>query len=281
MNIRKNKSQALAAAKAGISERSARRLESAGALPSQNPRRYWSSRADPFADVWDTEVVPQLKGAPTLMSITLLRKLQDDHPERFPDGMLRTLQRHVRKWRALQGPAKEVFFPQEHAPGQQGLSDFTAMGELRVTIAGLPFAHILYHYVLAFSRWEHAEVVEGGESFEALSRGLQNALWQSGGVPAEHRSDSLSAAFKNLTAEDDFTARYSGLLEHYGMVGTRNNRGLGHENGSVESAHRHLKEAIEQALLLRGHRDFEDHAAYEAFVREAVMRRRRDRKSVV
>ena len=275
MNIRKNKSQALAAAKAGISERSARRLESAGALPSQNPRRYWSSRADPFADVWDTEVVPQLRGAPTLMSITLLRKLQDDHPERFPDGMLRTLQRHVRKWRALQGPSKEVFFPQEHAPGQQGLSDFTAMGELRVTIAGLPFAHILYHYVLAFSRWEHAEVVEGGESFEALSRGLQNALWQSGGVPAEHRSDSLSAAFKNLTAEDDFTARYSGLLEHYGMVGTRNNRGLGHENGSVESAHRHLKEAIEQALLLRGHRDFEDHAAYEAFVREAVMRRNR------
>ena len=273
MNIRKNKSQALAAAKAGISERSARRLESAGAAAVSEPSALLELARRPVRRRLGHRSRAAAQGAPTLMSITLLRKLQDDHPERFPDGMLRTLQRHVRKWRALQGPAKEVFFPQEHAPGQQGLSDFTAMGELRVTIAGLPFAHILYHYVLAFSRWEHAEVVEGGESFEALSRGLQNALWQSGGVPAEHRSDSLSAAFKNLTAEDDFTARYSGLLEHYGMVGTRNNRGLGHENGSVESAHRHLKEAIEQALLLRGHRDFEDHAAYEAFVREAVMRR--------
>ena len=275
MNIRKNKSQALAAAKAGISERSARRIESAVALPSQNPRRYWSSRANPFADVWDAEVVPLLRSAPTLMTITLLRKLQDDHPGRFPDGMLRTLQRHVRKWRALQGPPKEVFFPQEHAPGQQGLSDFTSVGELRVTIAGLRFAHILYHFVLAFSRWEHVEVVEGGESFEALSKGLQNALWHAGGAPKEHRSDSLSAAFKNLTEEEDFTARYMALLEHYGMLGTRNNRGLGHENGSVESSHRHLKEAIEQALLLRGHRDFDDRAGYEAFVREAVMRRNR------
>ena len=275
MSIRKNKSQALAAAKAGISERSARRIDVVAVLPSQNPRRYWSSRANPFADVWDAEVVPLLKAAPTLMAVTLLRKLQDDHPSRFPDGMLRTLQRHVRKWRALQGPAREVFFPQEHAPGRQGLSDFTSVGELRVTIAGRPFAHILYHFVLAFSRWEHVEVVEGGESFEALSKGLQNALWQAGGAPEEHRSDSLSAAFKNLAEEEDFTARYSGLLEHYGMVGTRNNRGLGYENGSVESSHRHLKEAIEQALLLRGHRDFDDRAGYEAFVREAVMRRNR------
>ena len=275
MNIRKKKSQALAAAKAGISERSARRIESAVALPSQNLRGYWRSRADPFADVWDTEVVPLLRGAPTLMAVTLLRKLQDEHPNRFPDGTLRTLQRHIRKWRALEGPPREVFFPQEHAPGQRGLSDFTATGELRVTVANVPFAHILYHFVLAFSRWEHVEVVEGGESFEALSKGLQNALWQAGGVPLEHRSDSLSAAFKNLTQEEDFTARYNGLLEHYGMGGTRNNRGLSHENSSVESSHRYLKEAIEQALLLRGHRDFEDRAAYEGFVREAVMRRNR------
>jgi len=275
MKIRKNKSQELAAAKAGISERSARRIESLATLPSQTPRRYWRSRADPFADVWDAEVVPLLKGAPKLMAITLLRKLQDDHPERFSDSVLRTLQRHIRHWRALEGPAKEVFFPQDHAPGQRGLSDFTAMGELRVTIASEPFAHILYHFVLAFSRWEHAEVVAGGESFEALSKGLQNALWQAGGAPLEHRSDSLSAAFKNLAQEEDFTLRYTALLDHYGMAGTRNNRGLSHENGSVEASHRYLKEAIEQALLLRGHRDFEDRASYEGFVREAVMRRNR------
>jgi hypothetical protein len=275
MKIRKSKTQELAAARAGISERSARRIESSVTLPSQKSRRYWRSRPDPFAQVWDTEVVPLLQRAPKLMAITLLRKLQDDHPDRFPAGVLRTLQRHIRHWRALEGPPKEVFFPQDHAPGQRGLSDFTAMGDLRVTIANAPFAHLLYHFVLAFSRWEHVEVVEGGESFEALSKGLQNALWQAGGAPQEHRSDSLSAAFKNLTEEEDFTVRYTALLDHYGMAGTRNNRGLSHENGSVESSHRYLKEAIEQALLLRGHRDFDDRPAYEGFVRETVMRRNR------
>ena len=275
MKIRKNNTQELAAAKAGISERSARRIENAVTLPSQKSRRYWRSRPDPFAGVWDTEIVPLLQRAPKLMAITLLRKLQDDHPDCFPDGMLRTLQRRIRHWRALAGPPKEVFFPQDQAPGHRGLSDFTAMTNLRVTIAGVPFAHILYHFVLAFSRWEHVEVVEGGESFEALSKGLQNALWQAGGAPQEHRSNSLSAAFKNLTEEEDFTVRYTALLDHYGMIGTRNNRGLSHENGSVESSHRYLKEAIDQALLLRGHRDFDDRPAYEGFVREAVMRRNR------
>ena len=275
MNHRKHHSQTLAAAKAGISERSARRLEDAVTLPSQTLRRYWRSRTDPFAHVWDTEVVPLLKNAPTLMAITVLRKLQEDHPDHFSDGVLRTLQRHIRQWRALEGPPKEVFFPQTYAPGVRGLSDFTTMGELRITLAGVPFAHRLYHFVLAFSRWAHVEVIEGGESFEALAKGLQNALWQAGGAPQEHRTDSLSAAFKNLTDEADFTARYTALLAHYGMTGTRNNRGLSHENGSVESAHRYLKEALEQALLLRGHRDFEDRAAYEIFVREVVLRRNR------
>ena len=170
MTHRKNKTQELAAAKAGISERSARRIVNSGAvtLPSQTPRRYWRARADPFEDVWVSEVVPLLSGAPTLMAVTLLRNLQERHPNRFPDGMLRTLQRHVRQWRALNGPEKDVIFPQDHAPGQQGLSDFTAMGKLCITIAGALFVHILYHFVLAFSRWEHVEVVEGGESFEAL-----------------------------------------------------------------------------------------------------------------
>lgn len=275
MSYRKHHTQELAAAKARMSERTARRIEGADTLPSQRPHRYWRSRANPFAAVWETEIVPLLQSAPRLMAITLLHKLQEEHPGCFPDGVLRTLQRRIRQWRAMEGPAKEVFFPQDHAPGERGLSDFTDMGDLNVTIAGAPFIHLLYHFVLAFSRWEHAEVVEGGESFEALSRGLQNALWQAGGVPQEHRSDSLSAAFKNLKQEEDFTARYTGLLEHYGMSGTRNNRGLSHENGSVESSHRYLKEAIDQALLLRGHRDFDDRSAYEAFVREVVLRRNR------
>jgi len=275
MTKRKSHSQEIAAAKTGISVRTARRIESDTALPSQKPRRYWRSRPDPFIDVWDSIIVPLLRQAPQLMGVTLLRKLQEDHPDRFPDGMLRTLQRRVSHWRALEGPPKEVFFPQEHLPGDRGLSDFTNMGDLRITIAGMPFGHLLYHFVLAFSRWEYACAIDGGESFEALSGGLQNALWQAGGCPKEHRSDSLSAAFKNLQQQDDFTVRYVALLAHYGMAGTRNNRGMGHENGSVESSHRYLKEAIDQALLLRGYRDFANREDYDAFVREAVMRRNR------
>lgn len=216
-----------------------------------------------------------LLNVPQLQAVTILRKLQDDHPGQYPDSTRRTLERRVRQWRATSGPPKEVFFPQQHEPGARGLSDFTDMAELRVTIAGVLFDHRLYHFVLAFSRWEYANVVEGGESFEALSLGLQNALWQAGGCPREHRTDSLSAAFRNLQEEDDFTVRYAALLEHYGMVGTRNNRGQGHENGSVESSHRYLKEAIDQALMLRGHRDFDERAAYDEFVREIVMRRNR------
>jgi Mu transposase, C-terminal domain len=275
MSKRKHHSQEIAAAKAGISVRSARRIELDTTLPSQKFRRYWRSRPDPFADVWDTEVVPMLANAPQLQAITILRKLQDDHPGQYPDSTRRTLERRVRHWRAMSGPPKEVFFPQQHEPGARGLSDFTDMAELRVTIVGVQFDHRLYHFVLAFSRWEYVNVVEGGESFEALSMGLQNALWQAGGCPREHRTDSLSAAFRNLADEDDFTVRYAVLLEHYGMNGTRNNRGLGHENGSVESSHRYLKEAIDQALMLRGHRDFADRAAYDEFLREIVMRRNR------
>lgn len=154
-----------------------------------------------------------------------------------------------------------------------GLSDFTEAGELKVSVAGALLAHRLYHFTFAFSGWQHAEVIEGGESFVALAHGLQNALWQAGGVPAEHRTDSLSAAFKNLAEEDDFTSRYDALCRHYGMTASRNNRGLAHENGTIEAANRHLKTALDQALMLRGHRDFDTLEAYRRFVRDVVARR--------
>ena len=210
MTLRRTHTQEAAAAKVGISIRSARRIEGAPVLPSQKPRRWWRSRPDPLAEVWESEIVPLLAANPDLLATTILQHLQDLHPGRF-HGVLRTLQRRVRQWRALSGPPKEIFFPQRHEPGRMALSDFTHAAELAVMIAGRPFDHRLYHFTLAFSGWEHAEVVEGGESFVALAHGLQNALWQAGGVPAEHRTDSLSAAFKNLQDEDDFTARYDEL----------------------------------------------------------------------
>ena len=156
-----------------------------------------------------------------------------------------------------------------------GLSDFTDMSGAGITVGGAPLAHRLYHFRLAFSGFEHAHVVLGGESFVALAEGLQNALWALGGAPHEHRSDSLSAAFRNLEpgVEADWTGRYAALCAHYGMTASRNNRGLAHENGAVEGPHGHLKRAIEDALLLRGSRDFADLAAYRRFIDELLGRR--------
>ena len=154
----------------------------------------------------------------------------------------------------MYGPEQELIFRQTHKPGRMGLSDFTDMNDLGIVLAGEPLEHRLYHFRLAYSGFAHAHVVLGGESFVALAEGLQNALWSLGGVPAEHRSDSLSAAFRNLDADakKDLTERYELLCAHYGMSATRNNRGVAHENGSIESPHGHLKRAIKDALLLRG-----------------------------
>jgi hypothetical protein len=149
-----------------------------------------------------------------------------------------------------------------------GLSDFTEVADLGVTIAGQVFDGRLYHFRLPFSGFEHAHVVLGGESFVALAEGLQNALWALGGAPEQHRSDSLSAAFRNLDADakEDLTRRYEAFCAHYGMTPTRNNLGVSHENGSIESSHGHLKSKIEDALLLRASRDFDDLKAWRGFV---------------
>lgn len=186
----------------------------------------------------------------------------------------RTLERRIRAWRALHGKERDVIFRQVHEPGRMGLSDFTEMGDLNITVTGVPLAHRLYHFRLACSGFEHAHVILGGESYVALAEGLQNALWALGGAPREHRSDSLSAAFRNLDrqAREDLTKRYDALCAHYGMEPTRNNRGLAHENGAIEGPHGHLKSAIRDALLLRGSIDFADLFAYRCFVDEIVSR---------
>jgi transposase InsO family protein len=269
---RRQTTQQIAAARLGISERSARRIEKAGGLPSQRGPRTWRTRPDPLAAVWDTELVPLLEREPDLQGRTLLEELQRRHGDIFGDGVLRTLQRRVRAWRAEHGQEKEVFFSQTHPPGRLALSDFTVCKELQVTIAGEGFEHRLYQFALAYSGWRHAELVCGGESFAALAQGLQSALWALGGVPAEHRTDSLSAAFNNLAEQETLTRRYEDLCQHYGMRPTRNNLGQSHENGAIESRQGSLKCALEQALLLRGHRDFPALADYQRFVAEVVTR---------
>lgn len=269
---RKRATQEIAAAKTGISVRSARRIEQATGLPSQRGERGWRTRTDPLAGVWDEEVVPLLESEPGLLGTTLFEELQRRHPERFEPGVVRTLQRRVRAWRAVSGGERETYFAQAHPPGRFALSDFTVADELNVSIAGMAFPHRLYQFALAYSGWRYAEVVLGGESYMALASGLQNALWAIGGVTEEHRTDSLSAAFNNLAEEEQLTTRYAALCLHYGMRASRNNLGVSHENGAIESRQGSLKVALAQALLLRGHRDFACEPDYRRFVAEIVAR---------
>ncbi|MGH8864469.1 MAG: IS21 family transposase [Burkholderiales bacterium] len=274
MDERKELEQGAAAAKAGISVRSARRIERAGGLPSQQEVRQWRTRADPLSQWWDSDIAPLLTSAPALNAVTILEELQRRHPSAVSPALLRTLQRRLRQWRAAHGAEREVYFAQEHPPGRLGLSDFTDCAELGVLIDGEPLSHRLYQFALAYSGWRHAEVVLGGESFEALASGLQSALWQLGGVPQEHRTDSLSAAFRNLSAEaaKDLTQRYESLCAHYAMHASRNNPGASHENGAIESRQGTLKDRLEQALLLRGSRGFTTLEDYRRFVGEVTVR---------
>lgn len=276
MDHRRTHTQETAAAKAGFSLSTGQRLDRDPRPPSQKKaeRRRGRGKPDPFRAVWPTDILPLLETCAGLRPITILEELTRRYPDQDWQRSRRTLERRLETWKALHGPDQEVMFRQEHPPGQQALSDFTAVANLGVTIAGQSLDHRLYHFTLAFSGWEHAEVVLGGESFVALTHGLQNALWALGGVPAEHRTDSLSAAFRNLDAEarKDLTERYEALCTHYGMTPTRNTKGIAHENGSIESRHGHLKRRLDQALTLRASRDFATLDDYRRFVAEVVGR---------
>jgi hypothetical protein len=284
MTDRRRYSQRVTAARAGFSERTARRLEAEARSPSQRQPARGRTVPDPLEAVWEPLLLPILERDPAVQAVTLLRHLQLTDPETYPDDRVRrTLERRVCAWRALHGPERDVIFRQTPEPGRMALSDFTDASELSVTIAGQPLEQRLFHFVLAYSGWEHAAVVLGGESFTALAESLQTALWTLGGVPQEHRTDSLSAAYRNLAAEAaaDVTSRYQAFCAHYGMIASRNNPGEAHENGAVEAHNNHLKTALDQALILRGSRDFAGLADWRRFVDELVARRNRRREAAL
>ena len=267
---------AQAASKAGMDEKTARKYRRTKQLPGQRRKpRQGRTRPDPFEGVW-AEVEEVLGNHPTVQAKTMFDHLCRKHPERFQEGQLRTLQRRFKQWRVRSGPEREVMFPQVYEPGRQCQSDFTHMSSLNVTIGGQKFDHMAYHFVLAYSNWETVTVCFS-ESFESLSAGLQNALWKLGGVPGEHRTDSLSAAVNNLKDPDEFTSRYQGLLNHYGLRATHTQAGQAHENGDVEQSHHRLKTAVDQELMLRGSRDFESREGYQQFLEELIEQRNRIR----
>lgn len=263
---------ATAAAKAGMDEKTARKWLRIGKQPSEvkKPRTY-RTRPDAFAEAWP-EIEQLLELDASIEAKTIFDHLCRQSPEKYQESQLRTLQRRVKVWRAQKGQPREVFFPQLHVPGRQAQSDFTHLSDLGVTIAGQPFKHLFYHFTLVYSNWEWGAVC-ASESWESLSEGLQEALWVLGGVPEEHRTDSLSAAVKPVGSPDEFTERYQGLLRHYGMKASHTTPGRGHENGDVEQSHHRFKRAVAQELLLRGSRDFDSRESYDEFLRRMLVRR--------
>lgn len=270
----KGVTQQVAAARAGLSEKTARKYEQSGKLPSQlsKPRTH-RTRPNPFEQDW-TWVVQLLEKDWALQASTLFELLCQKRPGHYQEGQQRTFRRHVAVWRALHGPDQEVIFEQIHQPGIRSQSDFTNMNELAVTLGGQPFPHLYYHFVLTYSNVEAISLCFS-ESFEALAEGVERALWQIGGVPQQHRTDHLSAAIRRLdrAGQEDFTQRYTALMAHYGMQPTYNNAGVSHENGDVEQSHFRFKQAVDQALRVRGSRDFVDRTAYERFVVELIRQR--------
>lgn len=270
----KGVSQKVAAARTGMCERTVRKYEGADKLPSQlkQPRTY-RTRDNPFAQDW-MWVESRLQRDPALQSKTLFALLCEAFPGRYQEGQLRTLQRQVQAWRVQHGPEQEVMFPQHHEPGCLAQSDFTSMNSLGVSLGGTAFPHLVYHLVLTYSNIEAVRVCFS-ESFEALAEGLEACLWQIGGVPQWHRTDNLSAAVRDLDRDGlhEFTKNYRAVLAHYDMQPSANSAGLAHQNGDVEQSHFRFKDAVDQALRVRGSRDFVDRPAYERFLAELVRQR--------
>jgi hypothetical protein len=276
MTYTKTNTQAAAAAKAGMSLETAKKyVRNGGKMTEKKPRDY-RTRADCFIDVWP-DIEEMLGIDAGLQSQTLMQWLIDRDDEKYGWEQLRTLQRRVQRWRALKGPDQEIMFPQLHIPGKQSQSDWTHCNELCVKVDGQPFPHMLFHLMLPYSRWETA-FISHSESFDNLTMGYMKAVAELGAVAKEHRTDNLTAAVNNHGVRHVFQERWAAFLDHYGVKPSMNNAGESHENGSVEKSHDLLKNALDQALRLRGSREFSSVVEYEKFIRRVLEQRNKRRK---
>lgn len=267
-----------AAMKADMDRKTARKYVQAGTLPSQMKKeRDWRTRTDPFEDVWP-KLEQQLRDVPELEAKTLFEQLQSEHPNRFEEGQLRTLQRKIRRWRAEHGPDKDVVLAQRHRPGEAAQSDFTDATELGVIVAGELLVHMLFVLVLPFSNWQWATVCFS-ESMASLRFGLQRSLFQLGRVPMYHQTDNSTAATHNIPPakketvqgrKRPFNEDYLALMRHYGMTPRTTAVGAKQQNGDVEASNGSVKRRLEQRLLLRGSREFESVQAWQDFVDDVM-----------
>ena len=256
----------LAAMRAGIDPKTARKYRALGKLPSEVPmERNWKTRPDPFDAAWPM-LSAKLKDAPELEAKALFEWLLGHSEGRYDPGQLRTFQRRVRDWRALHGPDQEVFFAQEHRPGEALQTDFTWATELGITIDGELFVHMLCHPVLPYSNWEWVTVCRS-ESLAALRRGLQAALVRLGRIPQFHQTDNSTAATHTLSSgKRGFNDNYVTLVEHFGMTPRTTGVGKKEQNGDVEALNGALKRRLKQHLLLRGSTDFATVSDYESWL---------------
>ena len=268
-----------AAMLADMDRKTARKYIHAGKLPSEMvAARTWVTREDPFAKDWD-EIAAMLTDTPEFEAKTLFGVLTEKYPGRYEPGQLRTLQRHVRRWRAERGPDKEVVLAQLHRAGEAAQTDFTWATELAVTLGGEAFLHMLCVFVLPFSNWQWATVCLS-ESMAAIRRGVQAALFQLGRVPENHQTDNSTSAThripdgKLVLAEGGskrlFNDDYLAMMRHFGMKPRTTEIGAKEQNGDVEASNGALKRRLNQALLLRGSRDFENVGAWESFLQDVV-----------
>ncbi|HXS19561.1 MAG TPA: IS21 family transposase [Polyangiaceae bacterium] len=261
-----------AAMLANMDRKTARKYLGEGKLPSEmKGAREYRTRVDPFEETWPW-VEEQLKREPDLQAKTLFEELTRQRPERFDEGQLRTLQRRVRDWRAAHGPEREIFFPQQHRPGELSQMDFTHASELCVTIAGEAFAHLLCNFVLVFSNWQWVTVCLS-ESYLALKRGFQEAVMRLGHVPARNQTDNSTSATSGQPGKRrQFNQAYLELMAHYGVECCTTGVGKKEQNGDVEAGNGALKRRLDQALMLRASRDFESVESYEKWILEQVER---------
>ena len=280
MKLNQINSQEVAALKVGVDRKTASKYIEAGKLPSElKKQREWSTRSDCFVEVWPT-LAAMLTNAPGLEAKTLLEWLieQKEYIPPFHFGQLRTLQRRVRDWRALHGPEKSVIFPQHIMPGKQSQSDCTCMNSLKITIAGEVFPHLLFHWMLPYSRWETVSICYT-ESFASLTAGYTAAVWELGAVAPEHRTDNLTAATHSFGNSREFNKSWNDFLKHHGVKPSRNNPGESHENGSVEKSNDLIKRNVEQQLLLRGSRNFASIDDYNVFLQRIMKQRNQSRQA--
>ncbi len=269
--------QEVAAIKSGMSVKTARKYLKSNKLPSEMKKaRHWKTRTNVFEEVWK-EIEEMLKKSPQLEAKTIMDYLICQDNEKYDNGHLRTLQRLIKLWRANFGSDKEIIFQQVLVAGKQSQSDYTAMDLIGIRIEGKQFNHLLFHYMLPYSKWEHVSICYS-ESFESLSYGYEEAVWILGGVLPEHRTDNLTAATYHKDGKRYFTKDWQDFMKHYDVTPTRNNPGKGHENGSVEKSHDLFKKAVEQQLCLRGSKDFKSIDEYQEFLHKLEDSRNSKRK---